>query len=60
LKIKELIYDFIQFSLEMRANPTNCRRAVRNMVDTPVLDTATFVDTLCFISNYKEHPTKYY
>jgi len=30
LKIKELIYDFIQLSLEMRASPTNCRRAVRN------------------------------
>jgi len=27
---KELIYDFIQLSLEMRASSTNYRRAVRN------------------------------
>jgi len=30
---KELIYDFIQVSLEIRTSPTNCRRAVQKITE---------------------------
>jgi len=32
-RAKELIYDFIQLSLEMRTSPTNCRRAVQKITE---------------------------